>query len=111
MILNTIDRKQILRLIQLCLLAILITANSCEEDRVQPKPPSSSKNKILPLGASRVEGARPDFESYRYELWKLLRADDWDFDYVGTQTDEADYEDLAEAEFDRDHEGRGGWKT
>ena len=33
---------------------------------------SNSINQILPLGASRVEGARPKYESFRYELWKDL---------------------------------------
>lgn len=29
-------------------------------------------NKIMPLGASRVQGLTPWFESYRYALWKDL---------------------------------------
>ena len=27
------------------------------------------------------------FESYRYELWKLLLNNDYQFDFVGTQSD------------------------
>lgn len=65
----------------------------------------------MPLGASRVEGARPDFESYRYELWKLLVDGGWDFDYIGTQTDNASYEGFLDLPFDNDHEGRGGWTS
>lgn len=65
--------------------------------------------KIMPLGASRVEGDRPNYESYRYELWKLLIDGNWDFDYVGTQTDNAEYPTYSGLNFDTDHEGRGGW--
>ena len=46
--------------------------------------PSTSDNKIMPLGASRVDANRPYFESYRYELWKLLLNSELEFDYVGT---------------------------
>jgi len=70
--------------------------------------PSTSKNKILPLGASRVEGARPDFESYRYELWKLLVDSNVEFDFIGTRQDDANYPDYNNMTFDSDHEGRGG---
>lgn len=72
------------------------------------KPQSTSINKILPLGASRVEGNRPEFESYRYELWKNLTDDDWTFDFVGTATDDASYPLHSNSTFDPDHEGRGG---
>lgn len=65
----------------------------------------------MPLGASRVEGARPFYESFRYELWKLLQAGDWEFDYVGTQTDDASYPTFQGQTFDPDHEGRGGWTS
>jgi len=51
-------------------------------DRV-PKPVSTSANKILILGASRVEGARPEYESFRYELWKDLVENDLTFDFIG----------------------------
>ena len=70
--------------------------------------PSTSTNKILPLGASRVAGARPEYESYRYELWKLLVDGGFDFDFIGTETDNASYPDFNGLSFDRDHEGRGG---
>ena len=65
----------------------------------------------MPLGASRVEGARPDFESYRYELWKLMIERKWDVDYVGTEEDEASYPSVGGVSFDNDHEGRGGWTS
>jgi len=55
-------------------LMLIISILSCggEDDDVQSKPQSTSFNKIMPLGASRVEGARPEFESFRFELWNSL---------------------------------------
>ena len=76
-------------------------------DTTAPLPVVTTK--IMPLGASRVEGDRPNYESYRYELWKLLIDGNWDFDYVGTQTDNAEYPTYSGLNFDTDHEGRGGW--
>ncbi|MEM9921265.1 MAG: GDSL-type esterase/lipase family protein, partial [Bacteroidota bacterium] len=85
---------------------------SCEDDdSPQPMPPSQSLNKIMPLGASRVEGNRPEFESFRYELWKLLVDGEWDIDYIGTLEDEASYENFSDLPFDNEHEGRGGWTS
>ena len=65
----------------------------------------------MPLGASRVEGARPEFESYRFELWKQLVDGGWDFDYIGTEDDFASYPNHAGMAFDTDHEGRGGFTS
>lgn len=96
----------------LCIGVLIVSsANSCEEEIIVPKPESTSINKIMPLGASRVEGARPAFESFRYELWKSLSDGGWDFDYIGTRTDEASYDGLPDLPFDPDHEGRGGWTS
>lgn len=90
----------------------LILFNFCnKEDDTAPKPQSTSINKILPLGASRVEGARPDFESYRFELWKDLVENNWTFDFIGTQSDDASYPLFNNQAFDIDHEGRGGWTS
>ncbi len=91
--------------------ALLLTANSCDDDTVQAKPESNSINKIMPLGASRVEGFRPNFESFRYELWKDLKANGWEFDYIGSRTDNASYPTFNGETFDPDHEGRGGWTS
>lgn len=89
-----------------------LTFTGCEDNGAEEELiPPSSLNKILPLGASRVEGARPFFESYRYELWKLLVDGDWDFDYVGTQEDDSAYPTYEGLAFDDDHEGRGGWTS
>jgi hypothetical protein len=79
-------------------------------DRV-PKPVSTSANKILILGASRVEGARPEYESFRYELWKDLVENDLTFDFIGGETDYASYPGYNGLTFDPDHEGRGGWTS
>ena len=67
--------------------------------------------KFFPLGASRVEGGRPEYESYRYELWKDLKENNWTFDFIGTQSDDACYPDFESDVFDIDHEGRGGWTS
>jgi lysophospholipase L1-like esterase len=81
------------------------------EEFSNPKPQSDSINKILPLGASRVEGDSPEFESYRYELWKELMDNGWIFDFIGTQSDEAFYPPYKGQNFDFDHEGRSGWTS
>lgn len=95
------------------LLAIsILILNACEsDDDTGIKPTSTSINKILPLGASRIEGARPVYESFRYELWKDLIDGEWTFDYIGTQSDNASYSSYNGNDFDNDHEGRGGWTS
>lgn len=86
--------------------------NACDkDDDTTTKPQSNSINKILPLGASRVEGARPEYESFRYELWKDLIDGGWTFDFIGTQSDNASYLSYSGNNFDVDHEGRGGWTS
>jgi|TARA_B110001454_G_C12595094_1_gene381949 hypothetical protein len=90
----------------------LFLFNACnKDDEVTPTPQSSSINKIMSLGASRVEGARPEYESFRYELWKDLKENDWEFDFIGTQSDDSSYPDFESNNFDKDHEGRGGWTS
>ena len=98
-------RQSLFSILFVAVAAILL---ACGDDDTSPKPQSTSINKIMPLGASRVEGARPEFESYRYELWKDLLENDWTFDYIGTMSDESSYPDFEGAEFDVDHEGRCG---
>ena len=65
----------------------------------------------MALGASRVEGNRPEFESFRYELWKQLKENNWTFDFVGTQSDNSNYPAFNNQNFDTDHEGHGGWTS
>ena len=99
--------------IKLLLIGIsLFTFNACDkDDDANPKSQNTSINKILALGASRVEGARPIFESYRYELWKDLKENNYTFDFIGTQTDAYSYPLFNNMNFDIDHEGRGGWTS
>lgn len=93
-------------------LILFVLFNSCSKEKESTrKPKSTSINKIMPLGASRVEGARPEYESFRYELWKELIENDWEFDFIGTQSDDASYPEVESNNFDIDHEGRGGWTS
>ena len=66
------------------------------------------KNRIMPLGASRVDGCDNLCESYRYELWQLLNEEGWAFNFIGTQSDERLYPPQNNSFFDSDHEGRSG---
>ena len=86
---------------------------SCGADEITNpnNNPEVAINKIMPLGASRVQGARPDFESYRYELWKDLVDGGFTFDFIGTVDDDASYPKYNGLDFDQDHEGRGGWTS
>ncbi len=90
---------------------ILLIVCACNNEDEDTKPQSDSINKIMPLGASRVEGARPLYESFRYELWKDLKENNWTFDFIGTQSDDASYPAFDGEDFDIDHEGRGGWTS
>lgn len=92
-------------------ITFLIFGTGIKANDSTPKPQSNSINKILLLGASRVEGARPEFESYRYKLWKDLKENNWTFDFIGTQSDNASYPTFNKQTFDHDHEGRGGWTS
>jgi hypothetical protein len=53
----------------------MMMLNSCDKDD-STEPENNSINKIMLLGDSREEGSRPDFESFRYELWKNLLDND-----------------------------------
>ena len=103
-----------MRLIPYFFLFALVLNQSCNEDEgdVCTSPaPTEAALQILPLGDSRVEGARPDFESYRYELWKNLRTNDWTVDLIGSRKDNASYPDFLDQCFDNEHEGTGGATT
>lgn len=92
----------------LCFVLLLLSCSNEPDSISETLPNSNSKNKIMPLGASRVAGARPEYESYRYELWKLLVNSGIEFDFTGTENDGANYPNFNGLSFDRDHEGRGG---
>jgi lysophospholipase L1-like esterase len=93
------------------ILILLLGLISCGEDGTPDTNREVTFNTIMPLGASRVAGNRPSYESYRYELWKKLVDDGWDFDFIGTVNDRASYPSFSGKEFDVDHEGRGGWTS
>ena len=57
------------------------------------------------------EGGRPEFESYRYELWKILLDNNKEFDYIGSMCDEVSYPEHSGESFDGNHEGRGGYTS
>lgn len=101
-----------LGLLVFCLFLLMPACTNSEgiESPIE-KPKSTSINKVLPLGASRVAGARPVFESYRYNLWKRLHDGGYEFDYIGTVRDESSYPIYNGLSFDLDHEGRGGWTS
>ena len=63
---------------------------SCYDDGIEEEPPINEIN-ILTIGDSRVQGNRPYHESYRYELWKSLIESDWTVDFLGPNTDQAEY--------------------
>mgnify|MGYP001549050893 CR=1 FL=1 len=86
--------------------------SSCgENDDCENLSSTASTIEILTLGDSRVEGATPEFESYRYELWKNLVNNNWDFDLMGSRIDAGSYEKLNGLCFDNEHEGTGGATT
>lgn len=95
------------------LLFILLSISSCTKD---DESENASKcvtiekgTKIMPLGASRVQGFPGIFESYRYELWKDLVDGAFEFDFVGTNKDLWEYESHKNYCFDNEHEGSSGW--
>lgn len=102
--------------IAILLIACLCSLIACtKENDLQPSKLiiTNTENavSILPLGDSRVEGNRPDFESYRYELWKKSVEQGFVIDFVGARSDESNYPDVMGQSFDRDHQGTGGAQT
>lgn len=94
------------------ILGCLLLFSACKKkDQCPAQTLSAATISILPLGDSRVEGATPEYESYRYELWKNLLANDWDVDFIGSRTDNADYAQVSGRCFDNEHEGTGGAAT
>ena len=57
------------------------------------------------------EQENDSYESYRYELWKILVDNNYNFDFVGRQKDYGTYEEYSGEEFDNDHEGAGGYES
>ena len=94
-------------------LVFLLVFSSCsdEEPIIDDNQMDDIPNEIMPLGASRVQGARPLFESFRYDLWKLLVDGGFEFDFIGTVDDRTSYAEHMGMQFDPDHEGRAGWTS
>ena len=84
---------------------------SCGGDSIEQNNPNTVINKIMALGASRVEGNRPQYESFRYETWKDLIENNYSIDFIGTQNDPGSYPVVENLNFDPDHQGRGGWTS
>ena len=93
-----------------CLL-LCCQSDELDQGNASDKDTIDIPNKIMPLGASRVQGFSPWFESYRYELWKDLIDGGWEFDYIGTETEMGSYPNYEGMSFDPDHQGRGGWTS
>ena len=89
----------------------------CQSDEVnhgntsKEENPNDILNKIMPMGASRVQGLTPWFESYRFYLWKDLIDGGWDFDYIGTEKETGSYPNYENLSFDPDHQGKMSWTS
>ena len=95
-------------------ICLLIGCQSDELDQINANNEENTNdipNKIMPLGASRVQGLTPLFESYRFELWKDLIDGGWDFDYIGTETETGSYPNYENLSFDPDHQGKMSWTS
>ena len=73
-----------------CALFLLIIISSCKKDNEQDND---------------------SYESYRYELWKNLIDNNYNFDFIGREKDYGTYPLYAGLEFDNDHEGSGGFES
>lgn len=97
---------------RILILFLFIIGCSSNNNIDQPDIPTNTiKNKILCIGDSRVEGNRPNHESYRYELWKKLIDSGNEFDFIGPYKDNAFYGLYNNIPFDNDHAGIGGDNT
>ena len=67
-----------MRLIKIWVLIgfVMMGLISCGDEPIEQTNTNTNTNttinKIMALGASRVEGNRPQHESFRYETWKSL---------------------------------------
>ena len=92
---------------------VLVGLISCGDEPIEQTNTNTNTtiNKIMALGASRVEGNRPKYESFRYETWKDLIENNYSIDFIGTQNDPGSYPVVENLNFDPDHQGRGGWTS
>ena len=105
-----IDMKKSLTHIA-CVFLFISCAKNDETTTVEREQLSGNEVAILTLGDSRVEGARPEYESYRYELWKNLVSASYAFNLIGPFEDNASYPAFMGADFDNEHAGIGGDTT
>jgi lysophospholipase L1-like esterase len=67
--------------------------------------------KVLPLGDSITDGDA-HHDSYRRELWHLLRVAGLNADFIGSRRLNGYFDDRPpHADFDQDHEGHRGWTS
>lgn len=98
----------------LCSLFLFSTACDENETTTTPMGPevlSADEIAILCIGDSRVEGLRPQYESYRYEFWKNMVNAGYSINLIGPFEDPAAYPDFMGMPFDDDHAGVGGDQT
>ena len=76
--------------------------------------PTAGPYRILPLGDSITQPEAIQ-QSYRYPLWQNLIDAQYDFDFVGSQTENhagsSIWPEYMGQTFDQDHEGHYGWRT
>ncbi len=63
---------------------------------------------ILCLGNSITNGV-DTFNSYRRDLWQMLHADNYNFDFIGSWSKHHMGTDVPIPDFDMDNEGHSGW--
>ncbi len=90
-----------------CAALAIVVLTACQKNNL----PESPTTKILPLGASRVQGDPPNYHSYRYKLWKKLVENGWSVDFIGSQVDPKSYPEVNDEEFDPHHEGHSGYTS
>ena len=82
--------------------------SACSDDKIFNQNSLTfdmKKLKIMPLGDSITQGIHIDSKNigYRRDLYKLLTHNNFEFDFVGSMSDGSF------SDFDKDHEGHGGW--
>lgn len=82
--------------------------SACSDDKIFNQNSLTfdmKKLKIMPLGDSITQGIHIDSKNigYRRDLYKLLTYNNFEFDFVGSMSDGSF------SDFDKDHEGHGGW--
>lgn len=89
----------------------LILAALCTHGQA-PYPAAAAAHKhvikILPIGNSITNGTST-YNSYRRELWKLLVAQGYAVDFIGSWNKHHGGGPVPDPDFDTDHEGHSGW--